>query len=145
MNAGTAVAVAVTFCWLGMVLAISFIEAPVKFRAPGVTLQIGLGIGRLVFRVLNAVETAFAVVIVVTLAMHRPCTAAIVAFAVAVAALAVQLIAVRPKLTQRSDAVLAATPGDEAAGRSRVHYVYVGFECLKVFALLVGGILLLAS
>lgn len=30
--------------WLGLVVAISFIEAPLKFRAPGVTVQIGLGI-----------------------------------------------------------------------------------------------------
>ena len=58
MDLGTAVAVALTFLWLGMVLAISFVEAPLKFRAPGVTLPIGLGIGRLVFRALNAVEVA---------------------------------------------------------------------------------------
>ncbi|MUL80341.1 MULTISPECIES: hypothetical protein [unclassified Mycolicibacterium] len=145
MNAGLAVAVAIAFCWLGMVLAISFIEAPLKFRAPGVTLQIGLGIGRMVFRALNAVETVFAVAIIVTLAMHRPSAAIIAAFAVAVVALAVQLIAVRPKLTQRSDAVLAVAPGEEAAGRSRVHYVYVGLELIKVIALLTGGILLLAG
>ncbi len=119
MNAGLAVAVAVTFCWLGMVLAISFIEAPLKFRAPGVTLQIGLGIGRMVFRALNTVETAFAVAIIVTLAMHRPSTATITAFAIAVAALAVQLIAVRPKLTQRSNAVLAVAPGRKQRGGRR--------------------------
>lgn len=35
--------------WFGMVVAISFLEAPIKFRAPGVTLAIGLGIGRKVF------------------------------------------------------------------------------------------------
>ena len=38
VNAGPAIAVAVTFVWLGMVLAISFLEAPLKFRAPNVTL-----------------------------------------------------------------------------------------------------------
>ena len=53
MSTGPAIAVAVTFVWLGMVLAISFLEAPLKFRAPHVTLPIGLGIGRLVFRALN--------------------------------------------------------------------------------------------
>ncbi len=53
MNPAFAVAAAAAFVWLGMVLAISFIEAPLKFRAPGVTLAIGLGIGRLVFRALN--------------------------------------------------------------------------------------------
>jgi hypothetical protein len=40
----------VTFVWLGMVLAISFLEAPLKSRVPQVSLRIGLGIGRLVFR-----------------------------------------------------------------------------------------------
>ena len=66
-----AVAVAVIFVWLGMVLAISFLEAPLKFRAPNVTLQIGLGIGRLVFRALNTVEVVLAIVILVTTCSHR--------------------------------------------------------------------------
>ncbi|OMC34907.1 hypothetical protein A5740_08945 [Mycobacterium sp. GA-1841] len=142
MNAGVAVAVAVAFCWLGMVSAISFIEAPLKFQAPGVTLQIGLGIGRRVFRALNSVETVFAVVIIVVFALDRPSAAVITAFAVAIVALAVQLVAVRPKLIQRSNAVLAVAPGEEAEGRSQAHYVYVAFELVKVVALLTGGILL---
>lgn len=145
MNAGLAVAVAVAFCWLGMVLAISFIEAPLKFQAPGVTLQIGLGIGRRVFRALNSVEAVFAVVIIVVFTLHRPSAAVITAFAVAIVALAVQLAAVRPKLIQRSNAVLAVTPGEEAEGRSQAHYVYVAFELAKVVALLTGGILLFAG
>ncbi|BCI89282.1 hypothetical protein NIIDMKKI_44880 [Mycobacterium kansasii] len=63
MSTGPAIEVAITFVWLGMVLAISFLEAPLKFRAPNVTLQIGLGIGRLVFRALNTVEVGFALVL----------------------------------------------------------------------------------
>lgn len=142
MNTGPAIVVAVTFVWLGMVLAISFLEAPLKFRAPNVTLQIGLGIGRLVFRALNTVEVAFALVIVATLASGSagPTPARIaVAFAVAVAALAIQLIAVRPRLTRRSDQVLAGSQGP----RSHAHYVYIGLEAVKTAALLVAGILLL--
>lgn len=139
MSAGPAVAVAVTFVWLGMVLAISFLEAPLKFRAPDVTLQIGLGIGRLVFRALNTVEAGFALVILaIVVAGPTPARIA-VAFFVAIAALAIQLIAVRPALTRRSDRVLAGSDGP----RSRAHYVYVGFEAVKVVALLVAGILLL--
>jgi len=34
MTTAAAVATAVAFLWLGMVLAISFLEAPLKFRAP---------------------------------------------------------------------------------------------------------------
>lgn len=56
MGTGAAVAVAAVFVWLGMVLAISFLEAPLKFRAPGVTLAVGVGIRRVVFRALNTCE-----------------------------------------------------------------------------------------
>ncbi|OBK51616.1 hypothetical protein [Mycobacterium sp. 1081908.1] len=139
MSTGSAIAVAVTFVWLGMVLAISFLEAPLKFRAPDVTVRIGLGIGRLVFRALNTVEVAFALV-VVAIVVSGPSTARVaVAFAVAVAALAIQLIAVRPRLTRRSDAVLAGSEGP----RSHAHHVYIGLEAVKAVALLVTGILLL--
>jgi hypothetical protein len=134
-----AIAIAVTFVWLGMVLAISFLEAPLKFRAPDVTLQIGLGIGRLVFRALNTVEVGFALVIVAIVASHPTPARVIAALSVAFAALAIQLIAVRPALTRRSEKVLAGSD----APRSRAHYVYVAFESIKAIALLVAGILLL--
>jgi hypothetical protein len=140
VSTGSAVASAVTFVWLGMVLAISGLEAPLKFRAPNVTLQIGLGIGRLVFRALNTVEVAFALVIVAIVAGGTPTPARVaVAFAVAICSLAIQLIAVRPRLTRRSDQVLAGSEGP----RSHAHYIYVGLEAVKTAALLVAGILLL--
>ena len=91
MSGGSAVAVAVTFVWLGMVLAISFLEAPLKFRAPNVTLQIGLGIGRLVFRALNTVEVVFAIVILMATVASAPPAGVIVAFVVVFAALGLQL------------------------------------------------------
>lgn len=63
MNAApAAAATAVVFIWLGMVLAISFLETPLKFRAPGVDIPIGLGIGRIVFRALNRAEITLALV-----------------------------------------------------------------------------------
>ena len=45
--------------WAGMTAGISFIEAPLKFKAPGITIPLGLGIGRLVFRALNKIEWVF--------------------------------------------------------------------------------------
>jgi hypothetical protein len=141
MSAGPAVAVAVTFVWLGMVAAISFLEAPLKFRAPNVTLQIGLGIGRLVFRALNRVEIVFAIVIVAVIAARPPAVGVIAAFAIALLTLAVQLAAVRPRLNRRSDKVLAGLN----APRSRGHYAYVGLEAAKVIALVAAGTLLLSS
>ncbi|MGH3969818.1 MAG: hypothetical protein ACRDTV_17285, partial [Mycobacterium sp.] len=125
----------------GMVLAISFLEAPLKFRAPGVTRQIGLGIGRLVFRALNTVEVVFAVVILVAAVASAPRIGVTVAFVVAFATLGLQLGAVRPRLNRRSDQVLAGLD----APRSRGHYVYVGLELVKVAGLLAAGTLLLSS
>ncbi|MEV6659592.1 hypothetical protein [Nocardia fluminea] len=141
MSTPSAVAIAVVFVWLGMVSAISFVEAPLKFRAPHVTLVIGLGIGRLVFRALNIVETGWASVLVVTLLLGLPGTDATVAVTIAVLALAVQVIVVRPRLTRRTDAVLAGLD----APRSHAHYVYIALEVVKTIALLVGGIVLMAA
>jgi hypothetical protein len=141
MSAAPAVAAAATFVWLGMVLAISFIEAPLKFRAPGVTLQLGLGIGRLVFRALNICELALAAAVVACFAVQPPAAGTGIAAGIAVAALLAQVLIVRPRLARRSDAVLA---GDDAP-RSRAHWAYVGLEIPKVVALLVAGTLLLTT
>ena len=146
MNPGGAVAVATLFTWFGMVVAISFVEAPLKFRAPGVTLKIGLGIGRRVFRALNTIEVLLAILIIIAALLGSLPRAANAAISVAVIALLVQLVAVRPLLSRRSDAVLSAPAADAGpTTRSRVHYVYVGLELVNVAALLVGGVLLLAS
>ncbi|WP_433803492.1 hypothetical protein [Actinomycetospora sp. CA-084318] len=124
---------AVAWVWLGMVLAISFLEAPLKFRATGVTLPVGLGIGRVVFRALNAVEVVFAVVVVVGLVLGPFRTAGVVAVGV----LTVQLVAVRPVLTRRSDRVLA---GADTGRRSHTHLVYVALEVAKVAGLVWLGV-----
>lgn len=140
MRAGTAVETALTFIWLGMVLGISFLEAPLKFRAPGVTLPIGLGIGRLVFHALNTVEVVFALVVGAIVVAGPTPVRITSALSVAVVALALQLIMVRPKLTRHSNKVLAGLD----VPRSRAHYAYVGFEAIKTVALLSAGILLVS-
>lgn len=142
VNGYLAIAAAAVFIWLGMVLAISFLEAPLKFRAPGVSIQIGLGIGRLVFRALNACEVALAAVAMGAVVLGRPSVATIAALLVAVVALGIQVLGVRPALTRRSNAVLADAAVVKS-GRSHAHLVYVGFEAVKVVALIVTGVLLL--
>ncbi|MGQ4616634.1 hypothetical protein [Nocardia sp. R7R-8] len=118
--------------WLGMVLAISFLEAPLKFRAPGVTLPLGLGIGRLVFRALNIVEAVLAVLLVLAAVIVGPGTAVWVWLGIAAVVLAVQIAVVRPPLSRRSDRVLAG----EDLPRSHAHYWYIGLEVAKVVALI---------
>jgi hypothetical protein len=149
MSTAHAVAVAVLFSWLGMVAAISFLEAPLKFRAPGVSLPIGLGIGRLVFRALNTVEAVLAVVLLIAIGYDPPSATAVIAVGVVVVMLAAQLLVVRPRLARRSDMVLAGPAPPAAPGgptrRSRAHYGYVGLELVKVIALVIGGAAVLAA
>ncbi|MGV9585455.1 hypothetical protein [Nocardia farcinica] len=118
--------------WLGMVVAISFLEAPLKFRAPGITVPLGLGIGRIVFKALNTVEAVLAVLLVLACLVLSPATAVWVWLGVAVAVLAVQILLVRPPLSRRSDRVLAG----EELPRSTAHYYYIALEVAKVVTLI---------
>lgn len=135
-----AVAGAATFGWSGMVLAISFLEAPLKFRAPGVTIPIGLAIGRLVFRALNLAEVVL-VAVVITAVVVGGASGVIALLAALVALLLlVQLTVIRPRLNRRSDRVLAG----EDLPRSRGHLHYVAAETVKIIALLCLGVSLQA-
>jgi hypothetical protein len=131
--------VAVPFVWLGMVVAISFVETPLKFRAPGVTLPLGLGIGRVVFGALAKIEAVLAVVLAVLIAVSDLGEVAeVVVLAALVALLVLQALVVRPRLSRRTDAVVAgtATPG------SHLHLVFIGLDALKLIGLGVLGVLL---
>ncbi|MCA0252262.1 MAG: hypothetical protein KIT69_02865 [Propionibacteriaceae bacterium] len=142
MSGPVLVAIGLIFTWIGLVVGISFIEAPIKFRAPGVTLQIGLGIGRLVFRVTNTVEGLLAAGLAGAVILAMPAPVVLVPSAAAVFVLAAQLVFVRPRLTRRSNAVLA---GESDAVRSHAHHAYVALEGAKLVALLVGGIAALTT
>jgi hypothetical protein len=135
------VAAAATLIWLGMVLAISFLEAPLKFRAKGLELPVGLAIGRIVFRALNIAEVIWAVVIAVCLTIAGPSGPVLVLAAATAVLLAVQLLVVRPRLNRRSARVLAG----QDAPRSRAHHAYIGLEALKLAALVALGATLLAG
>jgi hypothetical protein len=144
VTAGTAelVQVAVPFTWLGSVLAISFLEAPLKFRAPGITVALGLGIGRLVFRALTGVELVLAAALTIAMAVGATGLRADAATAVLLALwalLVIQTAGLRPRLDRRARRVIA---GDQPA-RSHLHLAYIALEGLKVVLLVGLGVLLL--
>jgi hypothetical protein len=111
-----------------------------KFRAPGVTVRIGLGIGRLVFRGLNVAEVVSAIVLLIAVALGKPPGRVVASVMAAIVALVVQVAVLRPLLTARSDRVLVG----EEVPHSPGHYWYVGLEVVKVVALFTSGVLLLA-
>ncbi|MGH3779075.1 MAG: hypothetical protein ACRDR6_25050 [Pseudonocardiaceae bacterium] len=134
------VQVAIPFTWLGAVLAISFLETPLKFRAPGITVPLGLGIGRLVFRALNIVELALAATLTAAMLADASvgtdlATMALIALWILLAG---QVAVLRPGLNRRARQILAG----ETPPHSRQHLVYIAVEGIKVMLLPVVGVLL---
>ena len=135
------VALASIFLWLGFVGAISFMEAWLKFRAPGVTLSLGLGIGRLVFDALNKVEwvLAFAVLANLIFAKARVFSLKNIFYFIPLLLLIFQSIWVLPALDARAELIIQ---GQELAS-SYLHFYYVGMEIVKVVCLFIFGTKLL--
>lgn len=144
MTAGIAelVQVAVPFTWLGAVLGISFLETPLKFRAPGITVALGLGIGRLVFRALAVFELVLAAALTAAMIIGTRGLDADAPTVVLIAVwvgLAVQVTVLRPRLDRRTRMILA---GDTPT-RSHLHLAYIALEGVKVVLLAALGVLLL--
>jgi hypothetical protein len=124
------IAIALPFVWLGLVLGISVIEAPLKFRAPGITTPLALAIGRLVFRALNAAEIVIACVLALVVARQaRDWPLALVAALAAI--LLGQALWLRPLLDRRAVRVIAG----EDLPPSSLHVAYIALEGVKLIAL----------
>lgn len=120
--------------WAGMVLGISFLEAPVKFTAPSLTLPVALDVGRHVFRALNRVEIGWAVL---TLALALGAGGALwrglyAPLGAAWAIVVVQLLWLLPTLGARTDRII----GGEVLPPSYHHVLYIGLDVVKLLALL---------
>ena len=126
------------FLWLGFVLAISFMEAPLKFTAPGITTELGLGIGRVVFFTLNKVELVLCISLGFALiSSHRKKDKkAIVFFLLPALVLFLETIWLLPALDQRAVALLDTGVLEP----SYHHNLYIILESVKVVGLLVFGI-----
>ena len=130
--------IAVPFVWFGAVAAISFMEAPLKFRAPGITLALGLGIGQLVFFALNKIEiflaAMFALSLLGTRAIGR--TAAVVSGLIGLILL-LETVWLLPVLDVRAEQVIRG----ETPPFSNLHVVYIVFDALKLVLLMALGII----
>jgi hypothetical protein len=128
-------AACIALIWLGMVLGISFLEAPVKFMPPSVTLEIGLDIGRYVFRAFNKVECVFALVIAILLIIIRKKNLSMVPIGLAWLSLALQTAWLLPFLETRTEVIIQGqTPAPSVS-----HTIYVVLEVIKAVSLAVYG------
>lgn len=117
--------------WLGLIIGISFIEAPLKFTAPGITIPLGLGIGRRVFFAMNMVEIIFFIALVAGSAKRAAGKAWGWGVGLVGLLLLIKTAAIRPGLSARTDAVLAGV----SDGGSLWHYAYIGVEFCLTLAL----------
>ncbi|MEM6910325.1 MAG: hypothetical protein AAF555_01970 [Verrucomicrobiota bacterium] len=119
--------------WAGLVIGISFIEAPLKFQAPGITRELGLGIGRLVFGALNKTEMGLlAVVSLLTLLGFAQLKIGFrLTFLAFFLLVAFQLFFLLPILDDRAVRLLAGEP----LAPSWHHLVYGILEAAKVVLL----------
>lgn len=136
------VAIAVTFIWVGLVLGISFLEAWLKFKAPGVTIAIGLGIGRLVFSALNRLEWLLALVLaVITITQKELSLLSVgnVMLSIIAAILIIQTVWLLPALDARAQKVI----DNQQVASSRLHLIFIAAELIKVGLLFTVGVSLL--
>lgn len=120
--------------WMGIVIALAFIETPLKFLAPGMTLDVALGLGRIVLTAENIASGILLLVLTMAafLGRHRPVkvqTAFLITLWVVVI---VQIAVVRPLLNARSDIRVAG--GDP--GESPLHLIYILTDLVLIAMLL---------
>lgn len=121
--------------WLGLIVGISLIETPLKFQAPGMTVPLGLGVGRLVFAAMNIVEALLAGLLLLAALRSRAGRSEWILTVALVVVLALKSLVVRPLMHATTDAVIRG----ESAGGSGLHYLYIAADG----ALIVGLIALL--
>ena len=131
-------ALPVTFLWIGFVSAISFMEAWLKFRAPGITLPLGLGIGSLVFKALNLMEWLFALLIAARFILNRrrERRSSVTQYGGIMILLLIQTLWLLPALDAR---IPLYQQGLEVPS-SPLHIYYVVAEVFKVTLLIIVGI-----
>jgi len=131
------VQIASVYTWIGFVCAISFMEAWLKFQAPGITIPLGLGIGKLVFNVLNKIEWVFAVAVFICFMINKQNVFRLKNwhFMLVLTILLVQTFWLLPALDVRAVAII----NGEVVPPSSLHFYYIIMEVLKVLALFILG------
>lgn len=121
--------------WVGFVCAISFMEAWLKFRAPGVTLTIGLSIGMKVFTALNRVEWVLMIITFGWILRQYSSLNFWLKFGMTTCALIIflQSFFLLPDLTARAISLIENNP---LPANPATHITYVVAETIKVTLLI---------
>jgi hypothetical protein len=129
------------FIWIGFIAAISFMESWLKFSAEGVTIPIGLGIGRLVFGMLNKVEWILAIIILGAIVYQKQFLSLKnnYLYYFSIFLLILQTVWLLPALDTRAQMYIDGLIDAENSQRSYNHFIYAGMEVVKVVCLSLYG------
>ncbi len=125
------------YVWLGLVLGVSFLATPVKFRAKSLTRPVALDVGRTTFHAFGKLEWVLSVVLVIVTVQNRGALEPVDWFLIGLVLVIVfgQTLWLIPRLDVRVQAII---DGEELP-RSHLHSVYAGAEAAKAVALLLLG------
>ncbi len=120
--------ISILFVWTGMLLGISFLEAPLKFQAPNVTLAIGVGIGRLIFSTLNKIEIFFSLILLFLFFFTYTIRSIFLLFGIVACVLSIQSFWLLPELDLRAKIIMSGNVPLEKSP----HILYVAGEVIKL-------------
>ncbi|SDF73299.1 hypothetical protein SAMN05216464_12715 [Mucilaginibacter pineti] len=123
--------VIIVIFWLGFFMSISFMEAPLKFTAPGLRMQTGVAIGQIVFHALKC-ELFFLLALVVTFCIRRSVSYGWQGVVLVTAILFIETIWLLPALNESAVRFMAGKP----ASREYLHWLFLLQETVKVPVLL---------
>lgn len=127
---------AISLLWAGMILGISFLESWTKFRAPSMTREIGLDVGRTVFRYFHNVQFILLIAIIVAGFFTKFTLTDWITISLLTTVFFLQLIWLFPNLCRRVNVALAGNKLPD----SYTHTLYGIFEVTKFIILLVFGL-----
>ncbi|WP_421920669.1 hypothetical protein [Marinifilum sp.] len=125
----------VTFIWVGFILAISFMESWVKFRAESLELATALDVGVHVFGALNLVERIFTAITLVYVFVYYTDKFVVVYGLTIFTFVVAQSGYLLPELNEHAVLIMQGMQAQE----SSVHLLYVVMEVIKLICLLLLG------
>lgn len=124
--------VIIVIFWLGFFMSISFMEAPLKFTAPGLRMETGVAIGQIVFHALNKFELIFLLALVMTFCIRRSVTNGWQGVVLITAILFTETVWLLPALNESAVRFMAGKPAD----REYLHWLFIMQETIKIPVLL---------
>ena len=124
--------VLVPWLWVGLIVGISFIATPVKFRAENLELGVALDIGRHTFNLFNSIEWILLLALIVLFLIRTSSKLQLWPVAALLVIVLLQTFWILPELVARTEAVIEGNPMPP----SFHHNFYAVLEVIKLLILM---------